>query len=173
MGDRPYARRDRQIQAHIEEGMRAGIGLAFGDLTMGNIGPEKGIKKFGILGDPLNLSSRLEGLTRRFSSDIIASQAFLDAARTLEITTRRLAAVKVKGRSEAETIYALGDHRDPRFDPRRVEQWETWLTKIEHQGEWVSPDPEMGYETDVETIRSWLERGLFQPEEGVWYLDEK
>ena len=173
MGDRPYARRDKQIQAHIQEGMRAGIGLAFGDLTMGNIGPEKGIKKFGILGDPLNLSSRLEGLTRKFSSDIIASQAFLEAASTLKITTRRLACVKVKGRSEAETIYALGVHEDPRFDPHRVAQWETWLTNLEQTGEWISPDPDMGYEADVETILSWLDRGLLRAEEGVWYLDEK
>jgi len=173
MGDRPYARRDKQIQAHIQEGMRAGIGLAFGDLTMGNIGPEKGIKKFGILGDPLNLSSRLEGLTRKFSSDIIASQAFLEAASTLKITTRRLACVRVKGRSEAETIYALGVHEDPRFDPHRVEQWETWLTNLEQTGEWISPDPDMGYEADVETILSWLDRGLLRAEEGVWYLDEK
>ncbi|MDI9245950.1 adenylate/guanylate cyclase domain-containing protein [Marinobacter sp. CHS3-4] len=173
MGDREYALEDEQVQAHIKSGMRAGIGLAFGDLTMGNIGPEKGIKKFGILGDPLNLSSRLEGLTRKFSSDIIASHQFINAAAKLDIATRRLACVKVKGRSEAETIYALGERQDERFNPERVAKWEAWLAAIEQSGEWVSPEPGMGYEADVETIQSWLERGLLRPEEGVWYLDEK
>ncbi len=151
--------------------INAGIGLASGKVVMGDIGPSNGVRKFGILGDPLNLAARLESLTRLFSTDIIASEEFLPTVNSLGISQRRLGRFMVKGRVVPVTIYALGEKHDPRFALSSIRAWEQWLKQLENGRQPLPSCPEI-YRQDCETFQKWRTRALLAPK-GIWVLDEK
>lgn len=149
----------------------AGIGITVGNVVMGDLGPEHGIKKFGILGDPLNLVARIESLTRLFNTDIIIAGDFLDAVQMSGLVVRRLGVIKVKGRMLPETLFALGSSKDPRFSMTNIERWSLWLEQIElgEQTRLICPDC---YQKDMNTLNDWISRDLLGTD-GIWYLDKK
>jgi len=89
------------------------IGLHTGVVLSGNIGSETKMR-FGCIGDPVNLASRLEGLCKVYGVGIMCSSATHDALPAdAGFVSRRLDLVQVKGRSEPTTIYELLGCRDP------------------------------------------------------------
>ena len=84
--------------------IRCGIGLASGPCVVGNLGSRLRCD-YSALGDDVNLASRLEGLTKLYGIDILATEATREAAPDLawiEIDT-----VVVKGRGASTRIFAL------------------------------------------------------------------
>jgi len=162
---------DQESLKKISNIIDAGIGVTEGNVVMGDLGPEYGVKKFGILGDPLNLAARIEGLTRLFNTDIIIAGDFLDAIKSAGLSKRKLGVVRVKGRVSAETLYALGSTNDLCFETASIKQWEQWRESVETKSndQPICPDC---YTTDKNTIKDWLYRGLLSSD-GVWYLDNK
>jgi adenylate cyclase len=63
-----------------QEAIHMGIGLHYGSAVMGDIGTERNMA-FAVVGDTINTGSRLEGLTRSFNCDIVASDVFVEAVR--------------------------------------------------------------------------------------------
>lgn len=156
----------------IVKTINAGIALSPGYVAMGNLGPKSGVRKFGILGDPLNLVSRIEGLTRMFNTEIIIPVELAEAAKKLDLPVRRLGLISVKGRNIPILLYALGNHGDQRFTVENITAWETWLADVElHRQETNLPCPEI-YKLDRSTMENWLKRGLLT-EQRVWCLQEK
>jgi len=158
----------------ISQIINAGIGITTGTVVMGNLGPQhqgKGVLKFGILGDPLNLASRVESLTRFFNTEIIITDELVATAQVAGFKTRYLGKMNVKGRIEPAIIYALGYAEDPRFETELINQWEVWLTAIE-AGYKSSQDCPSTYCQDQKSIQLWLERGLLD-KQGIWHLDQK
>jgi len=88
------------------------IGLHTGDVFTGNIGSEQKMK-FGCMGDPVNLASRLEGLNKVYGTGIMISGATYDAIPDdYGFVTRRLDLVQVKGKNEPTQIFeVVGCHR--------------------------------------------------------------
>lgn len=161
---------EAQLQ-RINNIIDAGIGVTVGDVVMGDLGPRHGVKKFGILGDPLNLVARIESLTRLFNADIIIAGDFLGAVESSGLIVRRLGTVKVKGRLFPETLYALGCDGDPLFKKSYIEQWALWLGDMELgiESQHVCPSC---YQKDKNTLSKWMVGGLLG-DDGVWYLDMK
>eukprot|EP00931_Biecheleriopsis_adriatica_P074879 TRINITY_DN48856_c0_g1_i1.p1 TRINITY_DN48856_c0_g1~~TRINITY_DN48856_c0_g1_i1.p1 ORF type:complete len:1097 (+),score=214.49 TRINITY_DN48856_c0_g1_i1:48-3293(+) len=85
------------------------IGLHTGSVLSGNIGSEMKMK-FGCLGDPINLASRLEGLCKFYGVGIICSSATRNALPPSYIFCRKLDLVQVKGRREATLIFEVVGH---------------------------------------------------------------
>ena len=171
--ERYHSQINAETLQKMQSFINAGIGISAGPVVMGNLGPShsQGLKKFGILGDPLNLASRIESLTRHFNTEIIISAEFIDLQEPNSFALRRLGCIKVKGRATPETLFALGDQNDPRCNPIHISSWHTWLQAVE-EGQTTLPEYPDIYKQDVDTINNWLDRHLLHTD-GIWYLDEK
>ena len=104
-------RRLKTLNQHLEEeGMNPlqhGIGIHTGAVLAGNIGSKDRIS-YALVGDTVNLASRIEGLTKEYSCDIMLSQTNRSLL-TGNYLTEQLSAVKVKGRKEDVIIHKLID----------------------------------------------------------------
>jgi len=157
--------------AQINRIIDAGVGITAGEVVKGNLGPKTGVRKFSILGDPLNLASRIEGITRFFNTEIIIAGDFLETIAEQELSCRYLGKFQVKGREQAAKLYALGKADDERLFSDKVQAWEAWLTEIEAGVDSLLPCPSL-YAKDQQSILTWKKNGLLSAE-GVWQLHEK
>jgi adenylate cyclase len=79
------------------------VGINRGNVTVGTIGTEKKMD-YTVIGDPVNLASRLSGLTRVYHQDLIFSASLHRSVKD-EFPCRLLDSVAVKGRKEGVKIY--------------------------------------------------------------------
>jgi adenylate cyclase len=109
----PELNQSWQKQGFIKEPMQIGCGLNTGPMKFGNYGSKQHLA-ITVIGDNVNLGSRLEGLTKTYHVDIIVSEATMLAADGA-VVFRELDQVKVKGKLEAVRICQLlgrYEHRD-------------------------------------------------------------
>jgi adenylate cyclase len=106
-------------------GLGMGIGINQGEVIVGNIGSQERMDPT-VIGDTVNLASRLEALTRQYSVDILIGLTAAELVRD-EFHLRSVARVQVKGKSHPVEVFTLIGARTDAVDPELLK----WLQSYE------------------------------------------
>ncbi len=96
---------NRKWQSEGRPTLKIGIGINTGEMLFGNIGSEQRMD-FTVIGDSVNLGSRLESATKDLNVPIVISEATYREIRDVA-QVRLLGEISVKGRTEKVVVYEL------------------------------------------------------------------
>jgi adenylate cyclase len=117
--------------------LRARTGINTGPMVVGNLGSKYRFA-YGVVGDQVNLGSRLEGLNKVYGTDIIIGE---NTARLVEnsFQLRELDMVRVKGRKQVVRIYELIGKSDTAIVPAHEQALWAYAEALEayRKGMWT------------------------------------
>ena len=112
--------------------LRMGLGINFGPVIVGNLGATGAVEKMEltVIGDPVNLASRLEGLTKEYGVGLLLGEGAADLV-TNAFHLQFVDLVRVKGKKQPIRVYTvLGPQHLPL--PENLSNYATYHAKGVH-----------------------------------------
>jgi adenylate cyclase len=110
-------------------GLGMGMGINQGEVIVGNIGSHERMDPT-VIGDSVNLASRLEGLTRIYGVDILVGASAAELVRE-EVYPRSVARVQVKGKIKPVDVFTFVGARDDTVNQEFIKWLETYEEGLE------------------------------------------
>lgn len=110
-------------------GLGMGIGVNHGEVIVGNIGSQERMDPT-VIGDAVNLASRLEALTRTYGVDMLVGASVAELVRD-EVYLRSVARVQVKGKTKPVDVFTFVAARGEETDPEFLKWLETYEEALE------------------------------------------
>jgi adenylate cyclase len=110
-------------------GLGMGIGVNHGEVIVGNIGSQDRMDPT-VIGDAVNLASRLEALTRTYGVDMLVGASVAELVRD-EIYMRSVARVQVKGKTKPVDVFTFVAARGEETDQEFLKWLETYEEALE------------------------------------------
>lgn len=105
---------DQKREIFDDAGQKFGAGVALHTGKVAYGGMSQG--EFTLVGDPVNLTFRIESLTRTLEKEILTTKDFIEAAPNLRNMAENLGIHQVKGRSEVVEIWGFNRDSKPSTD---------------------------------------------------------
>ncbi len=110
---------NREREAHGMPAVHIGVGLNTDAVVAGNIGSRKRMD-YTVIGDGVNLASRLESACKTYGTQILMSE-FTYKALKATYTTREVDVVVVKGKSQPVAVYEVMDYHTDQTYPGLID----------------------------------------------------
>jgi class 3 adenylate cyclase len=125
---------------HKDRTIASGIGIHTGNVVIGTVGAQDRMDST-VLGDAVNVASRLESLSKRYGASILVSGQTLDRARSVEeYFAREIDLVRVVGRKEPVRIFEIcaSDPEPVRRSKLEAGKYLQEALACRRQGDWTA-----------------------------------
>jgi len=119
---RILARYNRQRVACGLQPIETGIGITKGEVITGNIGSEQRMD-YTVIGDTVNVASRLEGLTKKYEYKILINDRVYDDVKD-KVSCVDLGLAQIRGKGESVHIFGVKEPLDNRLFQRIPKRFE-------------------------------------------------